>query len=130
MSWLIDTNICIAFLKGDGDLAERLADITPSEVVLCSVVKAELLYGARRSARGAENLGRLKLFFALFPNADFDEGAAEQYGVIRAQLAASGRPVGPNDLMIAAIALQLDATVVTRNVSEFSQVPGLRVERW
>jgi tRNA(fMet)-specific endonuclease VapC len=128
---LLDTNVCIAFLKdGDPTIRERLSAALPGDVVLCSIVKAELQDGARRSTRVNENLQRLDAFFRLFESVPFDDGAADQYGLIRAQLAAAGQPIGPNDLLIAATALNLGATVVTRNEAEFRRVPGLRVERW
>lgn len=131
MSWLLDTNICIAFLKG-GDLGvgDRLSELPPSEVFLCSVVRAELHYGARRSSRVEANLLKLDAFFQLFPSLAFDDSAAEQYGLIRAQLTSSGTPIGPNDLLIAAIALSAGAVLVTRKDREFRRVAGLRIETW
>ena len=64
MTWLLDTNVCVAFLNGSDDtVRERLIAHSPAEVVLCSVVKAELLYGARKSTRVDENLARLTSFF-------------------------------------------------------------------
>jgi tRNA(fMet)-specific endonuclease VapC len=131
VSWLLDTNICIAFLKdGEPAVRERLSELPATEVLLCSVVKAELLYGAHRSGHVDANLKRLDAFFDLFESLPFEDGAAEHYGVLRAQLAAIGQPIGPNDLMIAAIALSARATLVTRNQREFRRVPGLRVEAW
>ncbi len=127
---LLDTNICIAFLKGVEAVQERILTASVSEVVLCSIVKAELIYGARRSSRVEQNLQRLGEFFELFASVPFDDVAAEHYGLLRAQLEASGQPIGPNDMLIAAIALSVDATLATRNESEFRRVPGLRVERW
>ncbi len=97
---------------------------------MCSVVKAELLSGARASARVRENLERLARLFALFPSLPFDDEAAAHYGPLRAQLRRSGTPIGGNDMLIAAIALSNDATLVTRNEKEFRLVPGLRVEVW
>lgn len=99
-------------------------------MALCSVVKAELFYGARRSQHIAQNLEKLRVFMEPLPSLPFDDAAAEQYGLIRADLAAAGRPIGANDLLIAAIARSHDAVVVTRNLSEFSRVVGLRVENW
>ncbi len=129
--FLLDTNVCIAVLKGDDpSLLERILEVPADDMVLCSVVKAELLYGARRSGRVAQNLQRLNAFFAQFGSIPFDDVAAEHYGLLRAQLIAEGKPIGPNDMLIAATALSVDATVVTRNETEFRRVPGLRVERW
>jgi tRNA(fMet)-specific endonuclease VapC len=129
--FLLDTNICIAFLKGtDVAVRERLLALAPEEVRLCSVVKGELLFGARNSGRVEANLQRLQQFFAPVESLPFDDRAAELYGLLRAQLIREGRPIGGNDMMIAAIALAADATLVTRNTDEFRRVVGLRVELW
>lgn len=128
---LLDSNVCIALLKGrDAQLKSALVSRSPREVALCSVVKAELLYGARRSARVDSNLKRLERFFLQFESLPFDDDAAEWYGVLRAQLERSGHPVGNNDLMIASIALSSGATLVTRDEHEFSRIAGLRVATW
>jgi tRNA(fMet)-specific endonuclease VapC len=99
-------------------------------VVLCSISKAELYYGAYRSARREANLGVLRRFFQEFVTLPFDEKCEEVYGVIRAQLASAGTPIGPNDLLIAAVALANEATIVTHNTAEFGRVRGLRIEDW
>ena len=128
---LLDTNICIAFLNGsDVSVRDRLLGLSPEEVFLCSVVKAELLYGARNSARVDENLARLRSFFEPFTSLAFDDDAAGRYGILRAQLKRDGRLIGSNDLMIAATALATDLTLVTRNQDEFQRVPGLRLTAW
>ncbi len=129
--YLLDSNVCIRILNGSSQpLTERLRSHDPSEIRLCSVVKAELLYGARHSQRVAENLRLLARFFDAIISVPFDDPAAERYGSVRAELAAVGKPIGPNDLMIAAIALARDLTLVTHNVKEFSRVAGLRFEDW
>lgn len=127
---LLDTNVCIAWLKGgDGKLLRRVEQHIGT-LQLCSVVKAELLYGARKSRNIASNLARLDSFFAELPSLPFDDQAAEHYGALRATLEQEGQPIGPNDLMVAAIAKSADAVLVTRNNSEFRRVVGLRVETW
>jgi tRNA(fMet)-specific endonuclease VapC len=131
VSSLLDANICIAWLKGGNEqLRRRLLGSQPGDVFLCSIVKAELLFGARKSKRVAENLRRLDEFFAAFPSVSFTDDAASHYGLARAQLEEAGTPIGPHDLLIASIALANDMTVVTRNDEEFSRVAGLRVEVW
>jgi tRNA(fMet)-specific endonuclease VapC len=127
---LLETNIWIAFLKRDAGVRARLRELPAEQIALCSVVKAELLYGARKSKRVNENLKPLEALFGLYDSLGFDDEAAHWYGRIRAQLDREGRTIGGNDLMIAAIALAADATVVTRNEREFRRVPGLRVECW
>lgn len=129
--YLLDTNVCIRLLNGSSEaVAERFAAESPQTVRLCSVVKAELLYGARKSAAVAKALRKLERFFEPLASATFDDECAAEYGRIRADLARSGTPIGGNELMVAAIARHHDWTVVTHNVDEFVRVTGLRVEDW
>ncbi len=129
--YLLDTNACIRILNdSSASLVRRFRSHHPSEISLCSVVKAELLYGARKSARIAENLETLKLFFKPLSSVPFDDRAADHYGMIRTELEKLGTPIGANDLMIAAIARVHDAVLVTHNVREFSRVANLQIEDW
>lgn len=131
MKRLLDTNICVGFLKGtEPQLLERFVAERPGSLLLCSMVKAELIYGARRSQRVTANLERITDFFRNFDSLPFDDVAAEYYGVIRAQLEALGTPIGSNDLVIAATALSANVILVTRNDREFRRVAGLAVETW
>jgi tRNA(fMet)-specific endonuclease VapC len=99
-----------------------------SEVVVCSVVKAELEYGIRRGSYSAQRVAAQQAFLSQFVSLPFDDAAAQRYGQIRAQLEMIGRPIGPNDLLIAAIALANRVTLVTHNTGEFSRITGLQVE--
>lgn len=131
MKYLLDTNTCIELLRQpDSEIARRLLAADPDEIALCAVVKAELLHGAHRSLYRDENLKLLEEFFAQFVSLPFDDYAAEAYGRIRAQLATAGAVIGPNDLMIAAIALAHNLALVTHNTREFSRVEGLQLEDW
>ena len=129
--YLLDTNTCINILNDrSSPSARRLALHNPSEVRLCSVVKAELLYGAWRSERAAENIRMLQKFFAPLMSVSFDDRCAEEYGAIKAELARQGTLIGPNDLLIASIAKANGLILVTHNIGEFSRVVGLRIEDW
>lgn len=132
MIYLLDTNVCVSYLRGtDRERLEARLNATQfGDIALCSVVKAELLYGAARSQQPVRNHAQLQRFFSGFPSLSFDDEAAAAYGTIRTALEASGTPIGPNDLMIAAIALASGLVLVTHNLSEFNRVPGLRVEDW
>jgi tRNA(fMet)-specific endonuclease VapC len=81
-------------------------------------------------AHQAANLALIASLRQHFVSLPFDDRAAEEYGTVRAHLAALGTPIGPNDLMIASIALANKLTLVTHNTVEFSRVPGLKVEDW
>ncbi len=129
--YLLDTNVCIRILNGSSPaVAARLQATSPAEVRLCAIVKAELVYGARKSARVADNLRVLRRFFAPLVSLPFDDQCAEEAGLIRLDLERSGRPIGPYDLLIAATARAHDLVLVTHNGREFGRVPGLRFEDW
>lgn len=129
--YLLDTNACIRLLNGRApDVARRMERHRPAEIALCAVVKAELIHGAYRSNRTAENLRLLERFFAPFDSLPFDDECAAAYGRIRADLERAGMMIGPNDLFIAAIAVANGLTLVTANTREFERVIGLGVENW
>jgi tRNA(fMet)-specific endonuclease VapC len=129
MTHLLDSDICVEVLRHrDAPAARRLAQMNPDDIALCTVVVAELLYGARRSAEPEMHLAKVHEFKAPYVCLTFDDAAAEAYGDSRAHLAAAGTPIGPNDLLIAAIARSQQLTLVTHNLAEFSRVPGLSVE--
>jgi tRNA(fMet)-specific endonuclease VapC len=129
--YLLDTNACIRVLNGSSEaLVNRLRAESPHEIGISAVTRAELLHGARRSARVSDNLRLLAQFFLPFVSLPFEEQCAEHYGAIRAELATKGRPIGPNDLLIAATARAHDLTLVTHNQREFARVVGLKLEDW
>jgi tRNA(fMet)-specific endonuclease VapC len=131
VKYLLDTNDWVSFLrKSSTGLLKRLATADESEIVLCSIVLAELLYGVRRSGSSQRNRAGVQAIADRFRCVAFDDECAAAYAGIRFELEQSGVPIGPNDMLIAAIAIANDLTVVTHNVREFSRVPGLRVEDW
>jgi tRNA(fMet)-specific endonuclease VapC len=131
MSYLLDTNTCIYFLNQCSEnLTRRLKTANPRELAVCAIVKAELHYGALKSARPAQNLAIQRDFLRRFRSFPFNDQAAKVYGQIRADLERIGTPIGPNDLCIAAIALANDLTLITHNIGEFSRVKELKFEDW
>jgi tRNA(fMet)-specific endonuclease VapC len=131
MRYLLDTNIIIFILKSPaGGLAMRLAQVPTSDVTICSVVEAELYYGADRYGVPQRRREALDGFLVPFRSLPFDSLCVPHYARIRDQLERGGQMIGGNDLMIAAIALASGVTLVTHNSDEFKRVPGLRVEDW
>lgn len=129
--FLLDSNACIRILNNSSSaLVARLREHNPGDIFLCSVVKAELIYGAYHSTRPADNLRVLEKFFEPFASLPFDDPCSLVYGRMRSDLANLGMPIGPNDLMIAAIALINKLTLVSANTTEFGRVSGLSLENW
>jgi tRNA(fMet)-specific endonuclease VapC len=127
---LLDTNIWIALTRSEPGPLARLRSLDPAQVATCSIVRAELMFGVRKSRRVAENIEGFRRLLEPFISLPFDDLAAGHYGLIRATLERAGTPVGANDLLIASIALAHDCLLVTRNSREFERVVGLRVETW
>jgi len=131
MSYLLDTNAWAAYLsRRHSSVVHRIEQTPPDEIRLCSVVKAELYFGAYKSPRREANLALLMRIFRQFASLPFDDAASKVCGQVRSSLEKQGTPIGPNDLMIAAIALANGLTLVTHNVREFERVEGLRIEDW
>lgn len=128
---LLDTNVCISILRHPGAHADaRLRKLEVGDVFLSAVTLTELIHGAWRSSRPAENIETVRLFVEPYECLAFDADCAEHAGEIRAQLAASGTPIGPYDVLIAATARAHRLTLVTHNTREFQRVVGLKLEDW
>jgi tRNA(fMet)-specific endonuclease VapC len=131
MRYLLDTNVCVMHLNGRSEsVRDRLLATPIQDMAVCSVVKAELFYGAMKSNNPTRTLERQQPFLARFVSLPFDDEAAIVFGEVRAALANAGTPIGPYDLQIAAITLANDLTLVTHNTREFVRVSGLRLEDW
>jgi tRNA(fMet)-specific endonuclease VapC len=131
MPYLLDTNVWVAIMRGkDPALAERVKRQAPADVYSCTIVRAELMFGAHRSADPARNIGLVDSVVGVYPSLPVDDLAADQYAIIRAALESRGTPIGANDYFVASIALANGLTLVTNNAREFSRVPGLTVEDW
>lgn len=131
MRYFLDTNICIFAMKGRyPGIKRRLSELRPYQVKIPAMVKAELLLGALKSAKPVESRAIVDRFLAPFEISAFDDAATEVYARIRGAVEKAGRPIGPNDVVIAATALTHDATLVTNNSKEFSRVQGLKIEDW
>ena len=133
MTYLLDTSAVIALLKDQPGARRRLQQVASADnsIAISSVVVFELKYGVARSDRRRENAERLRIFLSGTINVlPFDEEDAAVAGDLRAKLEAVGTPIGPYDLLIAAQALRVGATLVTANVREFARVRGLAWQNW
>jgi tRNA(fMet)-specific endonuclease VapC len=131
MRYLLDTNVCVVYLNGRStSVRDRLIATPTEEIAVCSVVKAELFYGAFRSNDPERTLERQQAFLSHFVSLPFEDELALLAGKIRARLASAGTPIGSYDLQIAAIAVAKDLILVTHNTREFERVDGLQIEDW
>ena len=128
--YMLDTNIISDLIRNpQGKAAKRIAKVGGDNVCTSIIVAAELRYGCAKS--GSKRL--LKAVEELLGEINvlpFEVPADTDYGGIRAQLEAAGKPIGGNDLLIAAHAHATGATIVTANTGEFKRIRGLNVENW
>ena len=134
MTYLLDTNACIAVINGRPAQVRQqlvLALAPPNQALTSSIVLFELWYGVAKSARPETNAARLTAFLSgPLGLVDFDEQDAHEAGEIRAGLEAHGNPIGAYELLIAGQARRRGATLITANAAEFARVPGLAWEDW
>ena len=129
MRWLLDTDVCIAILRGHERVLERVRAESPADVAIASMTEAELRYGALRSSDPAAGEARIEaLLSAPIEVLPFDRAAAARYAEVRHALRRT--PIGNPDLVIASTALANELALVTGNEREFARVPGLVVEKW
>ena len=128
--YMLDTNIISDLIRNpQGNVAKRIAKLGEDNVCTSIIVAAELRYGCAKS--GSKRL--LKAVEDLLGEINvlpFDVPADTKYGGIRAKLEAAGKPIGGNDLLIAAHAYATGATIVTADSGEFKRIRGLKVENW
>jgi tRNA(fMet)-specific endonuclease VapC len=131
MKYSLDTNTCIRVINQRSPQARTKLLSTPAqEVVVCSVVRAELFYGAAKSQTPEQTRKKQELFLQAFKSLAFDDNAASIYGRIRAELERAGTPIGPLDMQIAAIVLAHNLILITHNTREFSRISGLTIQDW
>jgi tRNA(fMet)-specific endonuclease VapC len=133
MIWMLDTDT-VGYLINRGPgvdrIKRRLSGRSLGEVRLSAITLAEIRYGVAAGDVSTERRDALEDFLALFQIDDFPGAAAEDYAEIRVVLERAGKRIGSYDLLIAAHARHINATLVTNNESEFKRVPGLAVQNW
>jgi tRNA(fMet)-specific endonuclease VapC len=127
---MLDTNVISELIRNPrGKAAKRIARVGEDNICTSIIVASELRYGCAK--KGSQRL--LKSVEDLLTEIDvlpFESPADAEYGNIRSELESAGQPIGANDLLIAAHAMALNATIVTANIDEFRRVRGLKVENW
>jgi len=130
LKYMIDTNIAIYTLKNRPAKVRAAFNKHSGEMCLSTISLGELIFGAEKSARVEHNLTVIEGFAARLKVESCNTQAAGHFGQLRAELAKSGKLIGPYDMMIAGHARAMGLILVTNNRREFDRVPGLRVENW
>lgn len=130
LKYMLDTNIAIYTIKNKPAEVREAFKLHDGQLCISSVTLMELIYGAEASAAVARNLRDIEGFAARLEVLPYDNDAAAHTGQLRAELKKIGRPIGPYDEMIAGHARSLGLIVVTNNIKQFEQVPGIRLTNW
>ena len=128
--YMLDTDICVYALKARNQRLEAALVEHAREICISAICYTELWYGVEHSVHTDRNRAGLEHFLQRLDVQAFGPEAGRHYGDIRQQLTLRGAPIGSNDLLIAAHARSMEATLVTNNVREFSRVPDLQVVNW
>ena len=128
--FMLDTNIISELIRSpEGAVQQAVTRIGTPAISISSIVASELRFGYVK--RGSDRLAKLvEDMISRVQVKSYDAAASIHYAQIRQSLQAAGKPIGPNDLFIAAHARSLDLTLVTDNIREFSRVDGLKLESW
>lgn len=130
LKYLLDTNIAIHVIKRRPIEVMGIFNENAGRMAVSSITLSELYHGAERSARVTQNLAVVEEFASLLEVLPYPAKASAHYGAIRTALEKAGRPIGVNDLHIAAHARSEGLTLVTNKLGEFERVPGLLIENW
>lgn len=128
--FLLDSNILIHAQRGNANVLKRMREVGRDQIVLSSVVVAELAYGVEKSLHKDQNRTALRNLLSSFQIQDWDESTAWIYASHYHRLRAAGTPIGIHDLQIGCHALALEAICVTNNTREFERIEGLKLEDW
>ena len=130
MRYLLDTNTCIAAMRHDALVLQRMAAVAPTECAISTITTYELYAGIEKCAAPAKELAKVNLLLATVSELGFDEQAAREATRIRALLESQGCMIGAYDVLLAGHARSARLTLVSANTGEFSRVPALSLENW
>lgn len=131
MEYLLDTNTCIYIIKKRPEkVFQRFSTLQLGSVGISTITLAELRFGVAKSQYPDKNAQALEHFITPLEIREFSEAATHEYGAIRAFLEKKGTLIGSLDMLIAAHAKSLNATLVSNNLKEFLRIPSLKLENW
>jgi tRNA(fMet)-specific endonuclease VapC len=130
-SWMLDTNVASHVIRGDRrEIIDRLQALPIGDIVISAVTEAELLYGLAKRGHAKALSERVRQFLLRVDVLPWDHDVTQTYGDLRTACEAKGMTPAPLDMMIAAHAAAIEATLVTRDKA-FARIPhALRIEDW
>jgi tRNA(fMet)-specific endonuclease VapC len=130
VTYLLDTDTCIYWLRNRQSVRERVREVGWNQISICVITVAELYYGAYNSNRVTENLARAEFFIQNLPVLPLNDTALRRFGELKAELRRTGQPIADFDLLIASVALAESYILVTNNTRHYDRIPELQLENW
>lgn len=130
MIYLLDTNICVYWLKGDERIEQKALSVGLGEIAVPFIALSELYYGAYKSQKVKENLAAIETLKNKLSLVEWNEDVCEIFGRLKATLERNGNTLHDADLFVAACALANNSVLVTNNEKHFNRIRGLRLENW
>lgn len=130
VKYLLDTDICIYWLKERAPVPERVAAVGWSEISICSITVAELYFGAYNSRKIQENLATADQFIRSISVLSLTNNALNNFGKLKAQLRQLGKQITNFYLLIASVALAENLILVTNNTRHYERISGLNLDNW
>ena len=130
MKFVLDTNICIYWLKGNKEIEDKTVGVGLDKIAITVITECELAYGAYKSTRIQKNLNILRRLKREIATLHTSNAVAEKFGQIKAHLEKIGKIIDDADILIASITLFYGGILVTNNISHFERIPGLKTENW
>jgi len=130
VTYLLDTDTCIYWLRNRQSVKERVREVGWNQITICVITVAELYYGAYNSNRVTENLARAEFFIQQLPVFPLNDDALRRFGELKAELRRMGQPIADFDLLIPSVALAESYILVTNNTRHYDRIPELQLENW
>ncbi|AFZ34951.1 PilT protein domain protein [Stanieria cyanosphaera PCC 7437] len=130
MKYLLDTDICIYWLKGNTTVRDKFNQVNWTEIAICVITASELYFGAYNSNKIAKNLKTAETFIQSLIVLPLSNNTIKKFGQLKTQLRQVGTPVADFDLLIASVALTENLILVTNNTRHYQRIVGLKLDNW
>ncbi len=130
MKYLLDTDICIYWLKGKTTVRAKVEQVDWSDIAICVITATELYFGAYNSNKIEQNLKTAETFIQSITVLSLSNNTLKKFGQLKAQLRQAGTPVADFDLLIASVAIAEKLTLVTNNTRHYQRIAGLNLDNW